>query len=221
MFLLVTPLLFAGSPAGADPVTVTSGIVVFTDEPGDISLVGRGFDLSGEWFPRTLHGTFWFDRCGDGCIPGAPIDFGSTTYALSTDASIAAGRGVIGGVVHDRLFYTGEWTFIGPSVIGPVAFDEPLVRQGAFVFEGRIAAFLTESRTGTPLFSTSLRGSGTADVFFSVQTSSPAGPRLIVHDLDYRFEGTEPVPEPASVVLIGTGLAIAVGRFRRRRVRPL
>jgi PEP-CTERM motif-containing protein len=224
--LTIVLLLLAASPAGAEPVPITSGFVNFTDEPGDFSLVGPGFDLSGAWFPTTLSGTFWFDRCGHpqlpgpgGCVPGAVIDFGRTTYGLSPDVS--EGSGVIGSVVHDRLFYSGEWTFDGPSVMSPVTLDEPrLVREGAFTFEGNIAAFLDASRTGTPLFSTSLRGSGVAQAFFGVETSNSAGDRLIVHDLDYTFEAQEPVPEPSSMLLIGTGLALGVSRFRRRLRKP-
>lgn len=213
--LTIVLLLLAASPAGAEPVAVTSGFVIFTDEPGDFSLVGPGFDLSGEWFPRTLAGAFWFDRCAAGCLPGAVIDFGTTTYGLSIDASIAPGQGVIGGVAYDQLFYSGEWTFHGPSVIGPEAGGQPLVREGAFTFEGSIAAFLDASRTGTPLFSTNLTGDGLAQVFFGMESD-----QLLVHDLDYRFEAGDPVPEPSSMLLIGTGIALGVRRFRRRRGNP-
>ena len=88
--------------------------------------------------------------------------------------------------MHDELFYTGDWTFHGPSVIAPSSFDEAgLVRDGPFAFDGSIFAYPTESRTGMPLFSANLRGGGTARVFFGVNTFGVSGPRLIAHDLHY------------------------------------
>ena len=218
---VIVLLVLTCNPAGADPITVTSGLVVFTDEPGEFRLVGRGFELSGEMFPSTVRGTFWFDRChpdltGGGCLPGARIDFGTTTYGVGEGDQ---GRGTIGGVVHDELFYSGEWTFHGPSIIAPTTLDEqPLVRTGHFLFEGSIFAFPTDSRTGTPLFSASLRGGGTARAFFGVLTSDGSSPRLLVHDLDYVFE-PQPVPEPSTLVLVGAGLGAALTRYRRRSAR--
>lgn len=223
--VVVSLLLLTGAPAVADPVTVTSGFARLTDEPGDFSLVGSGFHLTGDWFPRTLEGTFWFQVCGHpdlagsagGCLPGSRIDFGTTTYALSADPQ---GSGVIAGVAHERLFYSGEWTFHGPTVTGPVAFDEsPLVRHGTFAFEGSISAFLNADRTGTPLFSADLRGSGTADVFFAMEGAGTSGQRLVAHDLHYSFETPQPVPEPSSVLLVAAGLAAGFNRIRRRRGR--
>lgn len=143
LYAVFVLLVLTCSPVEADPITVTSGLVVFTDEPGDFFLVGRGFELSGVMFPSTLRGTFWFDRChpdltGGGCLPGARIDFGTTTYGLGPGDQ---GRGTIGGIAHEELFYSGEWTFHGPSLIAPTTLDEdPLVRNGHFVFEGSIFA---------------------------------------------------------------------------------
>lgn len=217
-------LVLACQPVSADPVSITGGTVIFTDEPGDFRLTGPGFDLQGWWFPSTVRGTFWFDRChpdltGGGCAPGSRIDFGTTTYGIGFGDStgIDQGSGTIGGVAYDQLFYRGQWTFHGPSVVAPTTFDEsPLTRDGRFVFEGSLAAYATDSRTGLPLFSANLRGSGTARAYFGVETSLPGGPRLLVHDLDYFFDDTAPVPEPSTLLLAGTALGAAFARYRRR-----
>ncbi len=217
LYAVIVLLVLTSNPARADPIPVTSGLAVFTDEPGEFFLVGRGFELSGEFFPSTVSGTFWFDRChpdltDGGCLPGARIDFGTTTYGIGEGDQ---GRGTIGGVEHEELFYSGEWTFHGPSIIAPTTLDEPpLVSIGHFVFEGSIFAYPTDSRTGTPLFSASLRGSGTARAFFGAETSGVSGPRLVLHGLDYVFD-TQPVPEPSTLLLFGAGLG-AVLRLRRR-----
>lgn len=205
--------------AAADPLTVTSGFVIFTDEPGEFRLTGTGFDLRGSWFPGTVTGTFWYDRCYL-CAGGSLVDFGSTTYTFSTDPSAIAG-GSVGGVAFDRLFYDAEFTFNGPLVIALTRLNEDgsTVQTGLFAFEGRIAVFQDESFSGRALFSADLRGSGTADVFFGADTDMNASHPFIVNELVYRFEDQTPIPEPATLVLLAAGLGVAVRLKKRGRAR--
>ena len=215
-------LALACTPVGAEPITVSSGFVVLTDEPGDFLFAGRGFELSGTMFPSLLRGTFWFSQChpdltGGGCVPGARIGFGSTTYGVGNPGDLEDhGRATIGGVVHEEVFYSGEWTFHGPSVIAPATFDEqPLLSRGDFGFEGSVFAYSNESRSGTPLFSANLRGGGTARVFFG-KLSDSSDARLVLHDLDYVFETPQPIPEPSTLLLAAAGVGAALRRSRRR-----
>lgn len=205
-------------PAAADPLTVTSGFVIFTDEPGEFALAGPGFDLRGSWFPVTVTGTFWYDRC-QSCAPGTPVDFGSTTYRFSTDPSAIAG-GSVGGVAYDQLFYDSQVTFTGPFVFAPLRLTENgATRQSAaFDFVGRMAVFADESLSGSALFSADLRGSGTAHVFFGPATDNPDGP-FVLHELVYTFEDQAAIPEPSTLVLMGTCLAAAAARRRAQRRR--
>jgi PEP-CTERM motif len=218
IYAVLVLLVLTGSSVRADPITVTSGFVLFTDEPGEFLLAGRDFELSGFMFPSTVRGTFWFDHChpdltGGGCLPGTRINLGTTTYGVVPDGP---GRGTIEGVTQDELFYSGEWTFHGPRLIAPTTFDEsPLVRNGHFRFEGSIFAYPTALRAGAPLWSANLRGGGTARAFFGVDIARVSGPRLVPNDLHYMFD-PEPVPEPSTLFLVGTGLAAALARYRRR-----
>jgi len=214
---VIALLLVSCRPAAANPVTITSGFMIFTDEPGEFRLAGAGIDLAGSWFPRTVEGTFWYDRCP--CAAGSRVDFGTTTYAFSTDRSAIAG-GSVGGVTYSELFYDARVTFTGPNVLAPMQLNdgEATRRSGPFDFAGRIAVFTDESLSGAPLFSGDLRGSGTAHVAFGAAGEDPRGPFLL-HDLVYTFEAPAPIPEPATFLLMITGLAAAVARRVAHRRR--
>jgi hypothetical protein len=206
--------LLAGSTAHAEPLRLTSGVATLTDEPGSFSLAGRGFVVEGGWWPTVVSGTFWWSRCGlPGCTVGAPVNFGTTTYGFAEHES--TGRGVVAGVTYERLFFGGELTFSGPHVtaLPTRAGDGPAVPQlGAFSFAGHIAGYADESRVGDPLFALHLVGAGTAAVWFSDAT----GGRVGLHDLEYRFTNAEPIPEPSTVFLLATAVAVAASRLKRR-----
>jgi hypothetical protein len=153
--------------------TVTSGYVLFTDEPGSISLAGSGFDVGFGWAPLLLSGTFWSAECAAGCAPGAVVDYGTSTYGFSDSPFISQGPAVIGNVAYDEVFFDGQLTLSGPAVTLPNAGNEDGIgheASGPFTFEGRILAYADETRTGVPVFTLDLVGSGTATtVFYTVQ----------------------------------------------------
>jgi hypothetical protein len=81
-----------------------------------------------------------------------------------------------------------------------------------FDFSGRLSAFADPSRTGAPLFSTNLVGTGQAT--FGVLLFQPGRPQI--GDLDFVFgPSASPVPEPATLALLATGFAAAIIRRRR------
>jgi hypothetical protein len=210
---VILSLLF-GRPAGAEPLAVTSGFLIFTDEPGGFLLVGNDFAVTGEWFPRVVSGTFWFDRCQP-CAPGSVVDFGSTTYSFSqSDLSFAPSSGVLGGTSYSELFLDAELTFNGPRVVAPLTGGNS---QGSFTMEGSIAAYLHRSHTSGPVWSSDLVGSGVAVASFGPLFESG----LFLDELEYGFVESDPVPEPSTLLLIGAGLAAGARRFRKaRRMMP-
>jgi hypothetical protein len=83
--------------------------------------------------------------------------------------------------------------------------DYQLNGTAPFTFTGFLSAF--DPATGATLFERSFRGSGVAKVYLYPSDRS----RFV-----YQYEVT-PVPEPTTLVLLGTGM---LGVFARRRARP-
>ena len=73
--------------------------------------------------------------------------------------------------------------------------------------------FLSPERLGSPVFTANLFGSGTSRLL--LLQGDPG--ILNFGDLTYTFDAQTPVPEPATLTLIGSGIAGLVLRSRRRR----
>jgi len=116
------------------------------------------------------------------------------------------------GSTYDRVFWAGDLLWdAGVALAGAGA-----VASSPFTFTGTVTAFADEAPT-SPLFSTALTGTGTATVrFFRELDGGTAEVFRVSHDF---APDAAPVPEPASVILLASGLgALAI---RRRRARTL
>lgn len=221
---VIAVAMLCSSVAAADPVrfvSATSDAVrevtageyqVTSGEDGFLSLSGDGFSFVGTGLGSSL--PFW--TCGF-CLPGTPVGLGATL--LPGDFS-DSGTADLDGTHYEQVYWTGRLDFDSEYVTAGAD-----VRASApFHFTGTLSAFLDETRTGTPLFSTGLSGIGTVHIrFFRDLVSDPSvpgGPWAEVFSVRYAFEDQTPVPEPTTLVLIGSGLAgLAASRRRRRRER--
>jgi hypothetical protein len=203
----------------ADPISILHGSIwIRGGEPnGAVNLIGsRGFSLVGTVAPSAgLTGLF--GQCiVPECTPGTRIDFG---LHLTGASGLLTGTMTIEGDRYDisenvtaiaDVFLHVDGAVLAPA-IGPA---RPPV-SAPFSLTGRAFAL---TPFGEFAHDDLLFGRGVATVTLVPFPANPDfGPSWMVDSA--RFDFAEPVPEPATLVLVGTG-ALLAARARRRPRHP-
>jgi hypothetical protein len=209
----------AGAQAvSADPIRLTGGTLVATRvfEVAPLSLVGtRGFWLDAGLRPD--EGRFDVLNCSQefDCAPGSSVslDISFSSAAITPD-SVMTVDGItyrnVGGLGDPEasVVFDIAGTVTLPQLAGPAVVAAPFV--------------VTEARAllPFPLPSVPIVGGGTA--FLHLVPRGGVGPDRVrpgwlLQQARYEFAAAEPVPEPATWLLVGAG---ALGLLGRRRRRP-
>jgi hypothetical protein len=216
-FVVIGAALATGRVASAEPIRVTGQVSIssaggdYPDYDGPINellyrLVGAGLPLASGESLETIpvlgnRGGLELSRSSS---PN-PLVAGAA-HSLSTQATLAFGRAFEAdwpvGHVYD---IAGDFRFTGgTATLRPIDFDG-FAGRAPVTFDGTLSGFDVD--TGALLFRQSLYGSGTGEVTFY-----QANPTFFLYTYDL-----EPVPEPATLLLLGGGLGWVALRVRRHR----
>ena len=213
VFLLF--LLFSWpSAAHASNVVVTSGSVSVTGQATAPTLHFEGL-MDGEVF--TAEGVSFRNptpnvgpRSCSPCQPGSTLNLNSFLLGFDYRGSASSGN-----TNYPTVYYLGQLNFQGSTVL-PLD-TSPLVTVTAPVaFTIQLTGHLNNPFLGDPgpaIFSLMLNGLGTATVELA-SIKVPSGSLYEFRSVRYDIQA---VPEPATLLLLGTGLAGIIARSRRRR----
>ena len=209
--------VFAAVPASADPIAITGGTLTSGSPSFDFramfSLTVDGGTITGQWPDGAVAAISCLS-----CLPGRVVS--PNAIWLNPEVPSEADRPLpTGSVLGSGPFLAGSLLFLGESLTLPPIEGAEMTLNTPFAFSGWITAYPTISRgpfVPDPLISLDLIGAGTAHLRFSIDRFPDGRPFYVYRETTYEFA---PVPEPLTMLTVGTGLTLLWTRRRTVRTR--
>jgi hypothetical protein len=203
LLLTLSLILARGQTARAEPIAITAGYMFVGPSIDDSFMwaAGNGFSFTVlDTFPPTQR-----------CSITAPCAPGDLVNLSETDRAWDDVFGVIDIDGRSEDFISANLLF--DITAGDVILDEEFSyspTEATYSFLGRLKG---TTLSGVP-FDREVMGRGSADALLSLDRFEYG------HlNVEYRFASAEPVPEPATFLLLGSGLLGIVLRRRQRAAR--
>jgi PEP-CTERM motif len=205
LFLIV---VFTPALTRADPIVVTGGSVMVSGLAG-----GPVFNLTGNNFSATSlggdSGNFASQKCSP-CVAGTTLGVGGSFLGLQLGGG---GTANINGMLFTNVGWSGQLSLNGGSIVVPAALDDVTIMV-PFTFTANLNGCSGGCLINPTIFSVELVGSGTATLELNFSGFDQFGnPIFFFQKATFQFEE---VPEPASILLFGGGLALLTAKLRRR-----